>query len=144
MDRTVELTEWKPQAIARKHTNVHELNDTVPVRPLRLLHPELVSRMSFDAVLSDAARESGMDDYQIAAHTHMSPGYLSRFNRGVGRQWADRMVRFCLTTRSLGPVQHLADRLGCDLVPRAPQSARIRELEAELRKLQGSEGGLPA
>jgi hypothetical protein len=46
------------------------------------------------------------------------------------------MVLFMRTTRSLAPLQKMADEMGCDVVPRAGNEARIRELEEQLQALR--------
>ncbi len=53
---------------------------------------------------------------------HISHGYMSRFMRGVAQQWAKRLVAFMRETRSIAPLQWLADQMGCDVV----QSTRFR------------------
>jgi hypothetical protein len=56
--------------------------------------------------------------------------------RGVAQAWMRRMVLFMRTTRSLAPLQKMADEMGCDVVPRAGNEARIRELQEELEELK--------
>lgn len=131
MDRSFGPTEWKPEASAGKHSQVGlPLLGVVPTP--RLLEPATVARATFNGVLTYAAQHSGMEDQELAESMHISAGYMSRFMRGVAQQWAKRMVVFMRTTGCLGPLQWLAHQMGCDLVVRASNEARIRELEAEL------------
>ena len=102
----------------------------------QMLPATLVARVSFQGCLIEAARHDGRDDCDIAADVHVSAPYFSRLMRGTWEAWAKRLVRFCRATKSLAPLQWLADQLGCDVVPRAGNTARIRELEAELAALR--------
>ena len=78
--------------------------------------------------------QTGMDQNQIAEKIHISEGYMSRFVKAVGQNWAKRLVAFMRVTNSLAPLQWLADQMGCDLAPRAGNLARIRELETALQE----------
>lgn len=150
MDRTFALTTrntYQPPAPTRNDAHAEAVGPSGGLRaigPMRMLSEDLLARMPFEAVLNDAARESGMKDYQLAERLNVNRGHLSRWFRGEARTQAQRFVGFCLETRSLGVLQHMANSVGCDLVPRAPQQARILELQAELAKLQGHGGEMPA
>lgn len=143
MSSTLAGVDRQPQATIGNHTQdrraavQREMPFLSAVPAPRLLPPQVVVAASFCGVLADAARGSGMDDHEIADAIHVCPGYMSRFMRAVGQQWAQRLVRFCRTTGSLGPVQWMADQLGCDLVPRDSRAAEVAELQARLRELQG-------
>lgn len=148
MDRTVPQIEWKAQETTGNHWKARPSPDDPPaqrplgaqlaeVRPMDMLDEQLLARVSYDGALAEAMRSSGKDDWEVADEIHISHGYMSKFLRGQCRQWARRLVAFCRATRNLAPVQIIAHELGCDLVPRAPQLARIRELQAELAQLQG-------
>lgn len=148
MDRNVPHIEWKPQeTIGNPWKARPEPDDPAmqrplcaalsAVQPMAMLDEQLLSRVSYDGALAEAMRSSGKDDWEVADEIHISHGYMSKFLRGQCRQWARRLVAYCRATRHLGPVQIIAHELGCDLVPRAPQLARIRELQAELAQLQG-------
>lgn len=102
----------------------------------RLLDPMILGRSSFVGVMADAARGSGMDDCHLAEAIHVCPGYMSRLMRGVGQQWARRIVEFCRVTQSLGPVQWMADQLGCDLVQRDSRAAEVAALRQRLQDLE--------
>jgi hypothetical protein len=106
------------------------------VSAFQMLPAALVSKTSFNGCLVEAARHSGLEDQEIADAIHICAGYMSRFMRGVAQQWARRMVMFMRTTQSLAPLQWIADQMGCDVVPRAVNAARIRELEDELEQLK--------
>jgi hypothetical protein len=79
-----------------------------------------------------ASQFSGKEDQDLAPEIHISQGYMSRFMRGVGEQWAKRVVAFMRVTGSLAPLQWLAEQMGCDIVQRDPQAERIARLEREL------------
>ncbi len=126
----------QPQAITGQHSQ-REMPFLAAVPSARLLDAAMLSRCTFNGTMADAARGSGMDDCQLAEAIHVCPGYMSRLMRSVGQQWARRTVEFCRVTNSLGPVQWMADQLGCDLVPRDSRAAEVAELQARLRELQG-------
>ncbi len=131
MDRSLKPTEWKPEATAGKHTQAGlPLIGAAPAP--QLLEPVIVAKTTFNGVLTYAAQHSGMEDQDLAEHMHISPGYMSRFMRGVAQQWAKRMLVFMRTTGCLGPLQWMADQMGCDVVLRSSRDAEIRALEAEL------------
>ncbi|AKJ28777.1 hypothetical protein AAW51_2086 [Caldimonas brevitalea] len=93
----------------------------------------LIHKASFSACLGKAALHSGMDDHEIADQIPISHGYMSKFMRNVGQQWAKRLVKFMHITQSLAPLQWIAEQMGCDVVLRSSKEARIRALEAELQ-----------
>jgi len=105
-------------------------------QPLRVIDAAVVAAATFSGILADSCRSSGMDDYEIADRIHVCPGYMSRFVRTVGQQWARRLVEFCRVTQSLGPVQWMADQLGCDLVQRDRRAAEVSALRARLQELE--------
>jgi hypothetical protein len=102
----------------------------------QMLGGSVLASATFNGCLVEAARHSGLDDQQIADEIHICHGYMSRFMRGVAQQWAKRLVAFMRVTNSLAPLQWMAREMGCDLVVRDAQSARIAALQAELRELQ--------
>ena len=102
----------------------------------KLLDAGIVSRATFSGVMADAARTSGLDDYQIAAELNVCAPYFSRLMRGVAQQWAKRIVNYCRITGSLGPVQWMAEQVGCDLVPRDSRAAEVAALKARLQELE--------
>lgn len=136
MDCTVDPTEWKPQASTGKYRQV-EAPLLCAVPAMHQLPASVVTVASFSGCLIAAAQHSGFDDFEIAEQMHISHGYMSRFMRGIAQQWAKRLVTFMRITRSLAPLQWMVEQMACDMAPRASQSARIRELEDELRKLTG-------
>lgn len=134
MDQSLSRVEWKPLASAGKHSQVEELG---PESPPTLLDAFVLVRATFNGALNESVRRSGKEDQDIADEIHISPGYMSRFMRGVGQQWAKRLVAFMHATNSRAPAQWIAHQVGCDLVLRAPKDAEIRRLEAELARAKG-------
>ena len=131
MDRSFERTEWKPLATAGNHSQVSlPLIGEVP-RPHQL-DGFVLRQASFSGVLISSINNCGEDQQEIAARIHISDGYMSRFVKGVGQNWAKRLVAFMRATNSLAPLQWLAEQMGCDIAPRAGNLARIRELEMAL------------
>lgn len=125
----------QPQATTGKHSQVW-----LPLLGLvsspQLLAQDVVGRATFNGVLAEAARHSGMDDQDIAEALNICHGYMSRFMRGVAQQWAKRMVMFMRVTGSLAPLQWLADQLGCDVVQRDARAAEVAALKARLHAIE--------
>lgn len=136
MDRTVPRLEWKPEASTGKSSQV-ELALIGAINSPMLMDVTMLSRISFSGALNEAAKHSGLEDQEIADEIHISHGYMSRFMRGVGQQWAKRLVAFMNSTNSRAPLQWIAHQVGCDVVVRSAQSARIAALEAALAAERG-------
>lgn len=135
MDRTVAPTEWKPLATAGNHSQVSlALVGEVPGQ--QVLSMAIVQRATFSGVLNEACKNSGMEDQDIADKIHISHGYMSRFMRGVGQQWAKRLVAFMRVTNSLAPLQWMADQMGCDITVRSAQSAELAAARARVAELE--------
>lgn len=134
MGRTFPPIDRQPQASTGKHSQagLHILSEVSHPHQLAAAH---VAKATFNGCLTAAAQHSGLDDHEIADQINICHGYMSRFMRGIAQQWAKRMVAFMRTTQSLAPLQWMADQMGCDVVLRAGQAARIAELQAELAQL---------
>lgn len=107
------------------------------VDDLQVLPQSVLSRISFNGCLNESVRHCGMDDQLVAEALPVCKGYFSRFMRGVAEQWAKRLIRFMQVTRSLAPLQWMAEQLGCDVVPRDSRAAEVAALTARLRELEG-------
>jgi len=94
-----------------------------------------MKQKTLSQVLSEAARDSGLDDREIAEFVQVSQGYFSRLMRRLGEQWAIRMVLLMMATKSVEPLRWMAHRLGYDLVARMP-AAEPAQLQARLAELQ--------
>lgn len=136
MTTSIGVIDRQAQASVGKHSQAG-LALLGEVSAFQMLPIALISQTSFNGCLVEAARHSGLDDQRIADEIHICGGYMSRFMRGVAQQWMRRMVLFMRATKSLAPLQKMCDEMGGDFVPRAPGSARIRELEDELQRLKG-------
>lgn len=99
----------------------------------------LIHKATFSGCLGKAALHSGLEDHEIADAIPISHGYMSKFMRNVGQQWAKRLVKFMHITQSVAPLQWIADQMGCDVVVRSSREARIRQLEAELHAARRGE-----
>lgn len=137
MDRIFESTEWKPEASAGKHTQVGMplLAEVPHPAPLEMF---VVRKATFSGVLNHACKHSGMEDWEIADRIHISHGYMSRFVRGVGQQWAKRLVAFMRVTNSLAPLQWIADQMGCDITVRSVIAAELAAARARVAELEGN------
>jgi hypothetical protein len=134
MDRSFHPPEWKPEASAGKHSQVGmPLLAAVPAP--QLIDAGLLPHLSFSGALNEAAKHSLKDDQKIAEEIHISPGYMSRFMRGVGQQWAKRLVAFMQRTNSRAPLQWIAHQVGCDIVPLDARAAEVATLRARLREM---------
>lgn len=136
MDRTVPPTDVQAKASTGEHWQVG-MPFLAVVRDEQLLPQQLLDRLTFNGCLTEAARHSGLDDQEIAEAIHISPGYMSRFMRGVAQQWAKRLVAFMRATRSLAPLQWIAQQMGAEVVLRDRRAAEVAELRARLMQLQG-------
>ena len=106
-----------------------------PSVALGMLPDQLVASSTFTQILQYAAQASGRDDDDIAQALAICKGYMSRFMRGVGQQWARRIVLFMRETGSLAPLQWLAAQVGCEVVPGDSRAAEVAQLQARLAEL---------
>lgn len=137
MDRSFLPGDWQPQATVGKRSQVGMPFLSV-VPEFQAVSVQLLSQVTFNGCLVEAARHSGLEDQEIADQIHICHGYMSRFMRGVAQQWANRLIAFMRVTRSLAPLQWMAHQMGCDLVPRDSRAAEIAELQQRLRELGGA------
>jgi hypothetical protein len=135
MSATVHAVEWKPQDAIGNGSQFSLPGVIGAVSRLQELEREFIARADFNGVLCAAARHSGMDDLRLSEEIHVSAGYMSKFMRGVAQQWANRLVLFMRTTRSLAPLQWIADQMGCDITVRSALDAERRALQARAREL---------
>jgi hypothetical protein len=135
MSATVCAVEWKPQDITGNGTQAGLPGVIGSVSKMQELEAAFIARADFNGVLCAAARHSGKDDLRLAEEIHVSAGYMSKFMRGVGQQWANRIVLFMRVTRSLAPLQWIADQMGCDITVRSALDAERRALQARAREL---------
>jgi hypothetical protein len=96
----------------------------------------VVAGSSFSQVLQFAAHASGRDDEDLARAICICKGYMSRFMRAVGQQWAKRLVAFMRETGCVAPLQWMAHQVGCELVLRDGRAAEVAELRARLLELE--------
>lgn len=134
MDCSFAGTEWKVKASAGKHSQVEVLG---PESAPTLLDAFVLVRASFNGALNESVRRSGKEDQQIADEIHISAGYMSRFMRGVGQQWAKRLVAFMHATNSRAPLQWLAHQVGCEVVLKDSRAVEVAALMARLKELEG-------
>ncbi len=84
-------------------------------QPTQRLPRAAVERATFMQCMSEAARHSELNDTQIAQQVGISDGYMSKFMRHVGTQWAQRLVSFMRETNSIAPLQWIAHQVGCEV-----------------------------
>lgn len=135
MDCSFAPTEWKVKASAGKHSQVELLD--APSGPT-LLDAFVLVRASFNGALNESVRRSGKEDQAIADEIHISPGYMSRFMRGVAQQWAKRLVAFMHATNSRAPLQWIAHQVGCEVVLKDSKAAELAALRNRVRELEGA------
>ncbi len=128
----------QPQATAgndssQRHLSIHAV--APPALALAMLPAQLVASSTFTQILQYAAQASGRDDDDIAESLAICKGYMSRFMRGVGQQWARRIVLFMRETGSLAPLQWLAHQVGCEVVPGDSRAAEVAALQMRLAEL---------
>jgi len=86
--------------------------------------------------MAEAARQSGLDDCEIADRIGISKGYYSRLSRKAGSLWASRVVKFCQVTGSNAPIRWMAGQIGYDLVARDARAAEVAALKQRLQELE--------
>lgn len=134
MDCSFQRVEWKPKASAGKHSQVEVLG---PESAPTLLDAFVLVRATFNGALNESVRRSGKEDQQIADEIHISAGYMSRFMRGVGQQWAKRLVAFMHATNSRAPLQWIAHQVGCEVTLKDSKAAELAALRMRVRELEG-------
>lgn len=137
MDQSFAEFEWKPQASAGKRSQV-EMPFLGLVASPHLLDAFVLERISFNGALNEAAKFSGKEDQQLADEIHISPGYMSRFMRGVGQQWAKRLVAHMNATNSRAAVQWIAHQVGGEFVAKDRRAVEVATLKARLQELEGA------
>ena len=138
MSASIRATEWKPLASVGNHSQVAMPLLSEVTQP-QMLAEAILAKISFNGCLNEAAKHSGKEDQDIADEIHISHGYMSRFMRGVGQQWAKRLVTYMNATHSRAPLQWIAWQVGCDVVARTAQEAQIRALRQQLAALERGE-----
>ena len=113
-----------------------EPQELTPLPDMQVLAPSVVRTASFNGCLQAAAAHSGFDNQQIAERIPLDKGYFSRVMGGMFQQWAKRMVRFMVVTRSLAPLQWMAHQMGCELVQRDSRAREVAELQERLQELR--------
>ena len=91
---------------------------------------------TFTNVLEHMALHSGMDRYLLATEVHISKGYLTKVLGGIGEAWARLMVRLMRKCCCLGPLQWIADQVGCEVVHRDSRAAELAALRARVQALE--------
>lgn len=143
MDRSFHPTEWKPQETTGKcwQASLPLIGEVPKPSPM---NQAVIPRLTFSGALNDAAKHSGMEDWDIAEKIHISHGYMSKFMRSVGEQWAKRLIAFMHVTGSLAPLQWLADQMGCDITVRHVLSAELAAARAVIAEHERRGGRLQA
>lgn len=137
MDRSFDPTEWKPQETTGSHQR--EMPFMASVQAPQVIPANVLAKASFNGCLNEAVRNSGMDDQEIADRIHISHGYMSKFMRGVGQQWAKRLVAFMRVTNSLAPLQWMAEQMGCEVTVRSAAQREADMLRARLAEIERRE-----
>lgn len=139
MDRSLKPAEWKPQETTGKHWKAGLPGLDASGGDIQDV--QLDERAGFSKALTDAATHADLDHYQIADRIHISHGYMCKFMRGVGEQWAKRLVAFMRVTGSIAPLQWVADQMGCDVTVRHVLSAELAAARAKVAELEGRASG---
>lgn len=83
-----------------------------------------------------AVQRSGMDDFEVADEVGISHSYMCKVLKGTAGLHGARLVRFMRVTKSLAPLQWMAEQLGCDVVQRDSRAAEVAALRARLQQLE--------
>lgn len=104
---------------------------------MQLADTTFIRHCTWDSSLRYAVQRSGADDYEVADDIPVSHSYMSKILKGTAGLHGQKLVTFMRRTRSLAPLQWLAEQLGCDVVPRDSRAAEVAALTARLRELEG-------
>jgi hypothetical protein len=138
MDHSFSPTQWKDRDTNRQVSKGQGHFDLVTeLPPMRLADRSFISGCGWDAALRYAAHSSGFDDYEIADDIPVSHSYMSKILKGTAGLHGNKLVTFMRRTRSLAPLQWLAEQMGAEIVLKDSQAQRIAALEAELKQLTG-------
>lgn len=139
MSITFPPQQWKPEDTSGNHPRQGELRihaEAPPPKVMQLLPASVLVGATCTQVLQYAAMYSGMDQEQLSKRVLISKSYMTKFLNGVGQAWARRFVKFMLETGCLGPLQWIADQVGCELVVRDSRAAELASLKARLNELE--------
>jgi hypothetical protein len=139
MERSFLPTEWKPQDSVGKRSQA-EMPFLAQVGEMQLMSLNYIDRAPFSGCLINAVLHSGLEDQHVAEAIPISAGYMSKFLRGVGEQWAKRLVKFMRVTQSLAPLQWLAHQMGCDIVVRHSAAAELAAARSRVMELERQYG----
>ena len=103
---------------------------------LRMSNPVHLSQMTDTGALRLSIQESGLDDYEAADRLGISHGYMSKVLHGTAGLYGRRLVKFMQITGYLAPLQWLAHRVGCEVVPQDARAAEVAALRARLLELE--------
>jgi transcriptional regulator with XRE-family HTH domain len=137
MERNVRPGDRQVQASAGKSTQrelpvIQEIEEeSLQELPLRA-----VRGSTFNQVLAHALLHSGLDQNALARRIHISEGYMSRFLKGIAAAWAKRLVLYMRHCKSIGPLQWLAEEMGCDVVVRANVARELASAKARVAELE--------
>jgi transcriptional regulator with XRE-family HTH domain len=138
MSHSITAFDWKAQETTGKHT-------TDRGRPTPcddgytevFLVPEPELPRTHVGAMRYAVHRSGLDQYELADLMHVSHGHMSKVLHGTGGFYGQRMSDFMRRSRSLAPLQWLANDMGCDVVLRSFAAAEVAALRSRLLQLQG-------
>ncbi|WP_343633720.1 hypothetical protein [Roseateles sp.] len=138
MDRSFILTNTKAQDTSGKvPTGPAGLDVVTELPPLQLADPQFIRHCSWDGALRYAVQRSGADDYEVADDIPVSHGYMSKILKGTAGLHGQKLVTFMRRTRSLAPLQWIAEQIGAEVVLRDRRAAEVAELRARISQLQG-------
>ncbi len=138
MDRSFLPTQWKDRDTSGQVSTVPgHFTDVIELQPMRLADASFIRSCTWDASLRYAVHNSGVDDYEVADGIPVSHSYMSKILKGTAGLYGQKLVTCMRHTRSLAPLQWLAEQLGCDVVPRDSRAAEVAALTARLRELEG-------
>jgi hypothetical protein len=134
MQASIALTEWKGEETSGKHSQgALPLIGECPAPALA--DHQFIARASWEGALRFAAQRAGMDDFEIADQMHISHGYMSKVLKGVAGLYGKKLVLFMRITRSVAPLQWMAEQVGYELKRKEPESEMDR-LKRELAEAQ--------
>lgn len=132
-------SEWKDRDSRGKDSTDQgdlALLGLVPGSAPVLADPSFIGVSSNVGAMRYAVQRSGMDDFEVADEVGISHSYMCKVLKGTAGLHGARLVRFMRVTKSLAPLQWLAEQMGCDVVQRDSRAAEVAALKARLNALE--------
>lgn len=139
MDRSFAPSQWKDRDSRGKDStgqgDLALLGEAPSCMPV-MADASFIAVTSSVGAMRYAVQRSGDDDFEVADAVGISHSYMCKVLKGTAGLHGARLVKFMRVTKSLAPLQWLAEQLGCDVVQRDSRAAEVAALQARINELQ--------